>query len=127
MELTKQQIEEMFHSALCNGLDYFRGYGLELDWYKEKYNEAKQKLDNPCFEDVLMQILKDGGKLYIIDNESSDGFEGSYDVKITLEDVYTKLPTTPESILIDMLEEQDDVETADAILQTVFYGEIIFG
>jgi len=133
MELTKQQIEKMFHSALCNGLGYLGGYGLQLDYYPEKYNEAKQKLDDPCYEDVLMQMLKDGEKLYIIDTEfyhEPDGYEKEfegYDSEISLNDVYERLPYTPKYHLEAMLEGHDDAETADAILQTVFYMDIIFG
>jgi hypothetical protein len=29
--------------------------------------------------------------------------------------------------LMDAVNENDDADTADAILQTVFYGEVIFG
>ena len=119
MELTKQQIEELFHTALCNGLGYIQGYGLDLDWYKEEYDKAKQKLTDPCFEDVLMQILKDGGKLYMIDNEPSLETE-AYNAEITLEDVYNRLPNTSKYHIQDMLDGQDDASTADAILQMVF-------
>ena len=46
---------------------------------------------------------------------------------ITINDVHAKVQTTDSRHLLDMINEQDDAITADVILQTVIYGEVIFG
>ena len=121
--LTTQESEEFFYNALCNGLDYMNGYGLRMDYKKEHYEQAKSKLTSPCFEDVLMQILKDGNTFGLTDIEC----DGAYDVQITLEDVHNKMNNVDPNRLLEIINEDDDAETADVILQTVFYNEVIFG
>lgn len=125
----KQEAENIFYSALCNGLDYVGGYGLRLEFDDADYEKAKTTLKNTprtttiCYEDVLMQILKEGGELVLIDEEC----DGEYTSRIKMEDVYERLPLTPTRFLMDMINEQDDAETADCIIQTVFFKDIVFG
>ena len=123
IQLTPQESETMFHNALCNGLGYMSGYGLEFEYSEEQYRAAKTKLQSPCFEDVLMQILRDGGSLTFVDVEC----DGEYTRSVSLADVHERVQKTPLRFLIDMINEQDDAETADVMLQTVFFEEIIFG
>jgi hypothetical protein len=125
--LTPQESEEYFHNALCNGLDYIQGYGIVLEIQKSQYEAAKQSLKakgvSPCYEDVLMEILRQNGKLKLKDIEG----EGAMDAEITLADVHERVQQTPLTHLVSMINETDDAETADAIIQTTFYKEIIFG
>lgn len=123
IQLTPQESETMFHNALCNGLGYMSGYGLEFEYSDEQYSAAKTKLQSPCFEDVLMQILRDGGSLTFVDVEC----DGEYTRSVSLADVHSRVQQTPLRFLTDMINEQDDAETADVMLQTVFFEEIIFG
>ena len=120
--LSHQESEEFFYNALCNSLDYISGYGLELSYKKEDYKSAKEKLESPCFEDVLMQILKDGNQLTLIDLE-----DGYYTKSITIEDVHNKVQKSPLRHLTNMINEEDDAETGDVIIQSVFFDDIIFG
>ena len=128
--LTPQESEEYFFNALCDGLGYVQQYGLDLRYDEKAYKDAKSKLQslNPdrqiCYEDVLMQILRDGGKLNLFDEEEQLDNEDNY---ITLEDVHERVATTQTNHLFDMIEGRDDADTADVILQTTFLGEIIFG
>ena len=123
--LTPQESEQMFFDSMCNvfGTGYFDGYGLELDCNEKDYKESREKLQNPCFEDVLLQMLKDGKTLTLVDIEC----DGEYTRSITLEDVHNKVCNTPTNHLMDMINEDGDVVTSDVILQTVFFDEIIFG
>lgn len=122
--LTKELAEEMFHSALCNGLGFFESHGMELQYSDADYQSAKRKLKDPCFEDVLMQILKGGGVLRFEDIEG----EGDQTKHITIKEVHERVVLTPLHHLNDMLEGNDDAITADIIIQSVcFEGEIIFG
>ena len=124
--LTHEESEIYFHNALCNGLDYISGYGIDVNYDATAYKVARAKLDSPCFgpcfEDILLQLLKDGGTLTIVDNEG-----GMDEVEITINDVYERVQNTPFNHLTDMIKEEDDAETADVILQTVFYNEVVFG
>lgn len=120
--LTHEESETFFHSALCNSLGYVQGYGLELDFKKEDYQSAKAKLESPCYEDVLMQILRDGNKLTLVDLEGS-----GYIKSITLNDVHENVQNAPFYHLCNMINENDDAETGDVIIQWVFWQEIVFG
>lgn len=123
--LTPKESEQYFYNALCNavGTNYMDGYGLEMSFFNRDYLAAKEKLQSPCYEDVLMQILRDGKKLTFVDNES----EGDMTRSITLADVHERVQLTPFQHLKDMIEENDDATTADVILQTVFFQEVVFG
>lgn len=125
--LTPQESEEFFYNSLCNALDYIQGYGIVLKTKQDQYETAKQALknkgDTPCYEDVLMEILRQNGKLKLKDIEG----EGAMDAEITLADVHERVQQTPLTHLVAMINETDDAETADAIIQTTFYKEIIFG
>lgn len=122
--LTPQESEELFETALCNGLGYIEsGYDLELNFDKQDYEEAKEKLNSPCYEDVLMQILKDGKKLTMVDV----GCEGEYTSAISLKEVHDRVQTTDMRHLMDAINETGDAVTADVILQQVFFNEVIFG
>jgi hypothetical protein len=122
VQLTPQESETHFHNALCNGLGQVRAYGLELEYDSDHYKEARTKLDNPCFEDVLMQILKDGHSLTLVDEEGDEE-----DTIVTLKEVHERVSKTPIRHLVDAIEENDDAETADVILQTVFLNDVVYG
>ena len=130
IKLTAEESEEYFYNALCNGLGYTTsGYGLSLDYSDEDYADAKTKLanDNPkslaCFEDVLMEMLRMGKTLTMVDDEG----EGDNNSTITLKDVHERVSNAPSRHILDMLNENDDAETADVIIQQVFFNDIIFG
>jgi hypothetical protein len=125
--LTPQESEEYFYNALCS-LDYVEsGYGLDLLFSRKAYSDAKISIANSdpnqqmCHEDVLMQILKDGGTLNLYDMEAME------DNIITLADVHERVANTQLDHLMDMIAERGDAITDDVIIQTVFFKEIIFG
>jgi hypothetical protein len=126
--LTPQESEDFFHTALCNGLHYFDGYGLELIYNEDDYKRAKQSLKEQgtssiCYEDVLMQILRQGNTLTLTDIEC----DGDYNADITLDMVHTRVSNVPYNHLMNMINEDDDAETADVIIQYVAFNDIIFG
>jgi hypothetical protein len=120
--LTNEESEEYFFNAICNGLAYVQSYGLQLSFKKEHYKQAQSKLTSPCLEDVLMQMLRDGNTFGFVDEES----DGEYSKQITLKDVHEGMKNVPPDRILEMANENDDADTADAIIQSVFYGEIIF-
>lgn len=130
--LTNEESEAFFYNSLCNGLGEFSGYGVRLEYESADYDRAKRILradkgesEAICYEDILMQILRNGDKLRINDEEG--GEDSEQNVSITLADVHARVKETPFSHLTNMIEENDDAETADVILQTVFFQDIIFG
>lgn len=126
INLTDEQCEEIFYNALCNGLGYISGYGLKLCYNKEQYEAAKQSIAKEgvttCYEDVLMQILRQGGFLRMRD------IEGSEEPKtIKMQDVHSGVRKSDPYYVMEFINEEDDADSADAIIQTVFFGEVIFG
>lgn len=123
IQLTKKESLDLFYNAICNGLSMFSGYGLELQYDSKEYKQSRSKLTDPCFEDVLIQMLKDGYKLTLLDIEG----EGEYTRSIGIKDIYANVMKTPMDHLSDMINEEDDATTADVLIQTVFFNEIVFG
>jgi hypothetical protein len=129
IKLTPQESESYFYNALCNGIDYVSGYGLEFNYKSEDYQKAKKVWakanpdSSPCREDIWLQILRNGGELTLIDHEC----EGEYTKSINIKHVHERVQLTEVQHLLDMRNENDDATTADCILQTCFYEEIIFG
>lgn len=126
--LTPKESEEYFYNALCNGLPYIcDGYDLTFDYMKKDYQTSRQNLidagslDFACFEDVLMQMLRDGFRLDLVDEDGEDRWS------IRLRDVHERVKNTPIEHLVNMIKGNDDAVTADVILQTVFINDVIFG
>jgi hypothetical protein len=125
--LEKSESEKIFHGALCNGggLAYC---GVKINYSDKEYAAAKKSLqkktnDTVCLEDVWLEILRRGGTLTMIDEES-----GMKPASIKLSDVHRRVAKTEPRHLMDAINEQDDdAITAEVILQTVFYGKVIFG
>ena len=131
--LNEKELKEVLHNALCNGLGWIRGYGLSVNISKEDYAKAKDSLKEEdfnvgsvnigiCIEDVLMKHLEDGNELKFYDSEQEEhvGFTLEQARKNLKDEYVTKH-------IMDMLNENDDAITADCILQTALYGEVIFG
>lgn len=126
--LSPKESEEYFYNALCNGTGQLADSGLQLDATSDDdYQKAKAYLktsnQNACIEDVWMEVLHMGKTLTITDHEG----DGEYTRSITLKEVHDRVQKTPIRHLQDMINENDDATTADVILQTVFFEEIIFG
>jgi hypothetical protein len=125
---TESEAMEYFHTALCNGLFYYEGYGIEIIYNPSDYKEARARLQAKkpneaiCYEDIYCEILEGGGALTTVDNEN-----GEEDKVITKADVVTRMSLVPTRHLTDMILENDDAETADVVLQTIFFEDVIFG
>jgi len=130
IKLTATESESIFYDALCGGLYYIDGYGLEFSYESSDYQKAKEELKKKfgakvmlCREDIWMEILRIGGKLTLIDHEC----EGEYTRSIGIKEVHERVPLAPAEDVLTMLNEQGDAGTADIVIQTVFYNEVIFG
>lgn len=122
IKLTNKESEDFFFNSLCNGLNQMVYYELRLTYSKSDYEQARSKFsEQPCYEDVLMQILRDGNSLTMVDLEGEESYS------INLQDVHERVQQAPFNVLLEVIEERDDADTADAILQQVFFGEVMFG
>ena len=123
--LTPEESEDIFYNSLCNGHE-IAYYGLQMQYDDDEYQKAKQVLkdkgESPCLEDVWMEMLRQGYTLTLVDEEG--GVDPS---TITLADVHERVSMTDARHLLDAINENDDGVTADVVLQTVFFKEIIFG
>jgi hypothetical protein len=129
LTLTPEKSEEMFYNSMCNGMGYMSGYGLAFDYDPEEYKKAKSTLiengitdGSICREDIWMQILRNGGTLTFVDEEGDDERHS-----ITMKEVHERVQLTDAQSILDMLNENDDANTADCILQTVFFTEVVYG
>jgi hypothetical protein len=126
IKLNQAETEEVFFNCLCNNDLYI--YDLEIVTNTKSYNDARDnwiKLNDrqfPCIEDVWMQILKDGGKIGLKDWSGCEPL-----AKVTLEELQERMSKAPSKNLINVLEGSYDVNDTDVILQTIFYGDVIFG
>jgi hypothetical protein len=127
INLTHEESEAHFYNAICNGLGELRYYDLELDYDAKEYKAAKQQLNNKqpdtqaCWEDVLMEMLRSNNTLWIVDENDNERHP------ITLDLVHERVQQTPVNHLMNAINENDDATTADCIIQTVIYGEVIYG
>jgi hypothetical protein len=124
----QSEAEQYFYDALCNGLGQIGYYGCELDYKAKDYKQAKEKLESTmdtmiCYEDILMQILRDGNELTIVDEEGGDDERYT----ITMKDVHERMNNVPFHNINNILQSEDDAYDADAIIQTVFFQDVIFG
>jgi len=121
IKLKKKEAISIFHTALCNGLSYMSGYGITLDYDDKHYILASDKKENHCWEDVLIQILVDGNPLNFVDEEGEETHE------VFLKDVLKNIVDTDVDVLMNIINERDDALDADIVLQTVVFGEVIYG
>jgi len=126
IELTKQEAEKYFYNALCNGLGYFESYDIELKYDKQEYKKAKEtaKAEDGgavCYEDILMEMLKNGNTLL------AEDFNADETYTLTLDKMYAQIDKVPANTLLEMINERDDADTADIILQVCFIGEHTYG
>lgn len=122
--LTNEKAEEIFFNALCNGQHYLGDYGYSMNYNNKEFRKAVKDIEaqgiGGCLEDIWMQMLRNGDKLSLVNIDEEENFE------ITLQDVYTNMALVPTFHLMDMLNEKDDAITADAILQTIFFKDIVY-
>jgi hypothetical protein len=127
--LTPAEAEGIFFDAMCNGLGEMRYYGVALDYNDDTYREVAERLkvEKPevgiCYEDVLMEMLRSGSTLSLVDLEDDEEVLST----ITLKEVHDRVQNTPHRHLMDAINENGDSTTADCIIQTVFLNDVVYG
>lgn len=127
----KEKALEILHSIFCNGaLSCFSDYGFVLDWVSSEYGKAKKDLGHEgvgfggvCYEDILVQIVRNGGELIFIDEEC----EGDNTKKLNLGVLIDGLNNASLDKVFEIINGEDDATTGELVLQEILFGEVIFG
>ena len=53
--------------------------------------------------------------------------DGEYNAHIDLKIIHERMELVEPRNLLNIINEEDDIDDADAVLQTLFFGEVIFG
>ena len=120
-KLTNEACEEIFHTALCDGLESLAISCLFLDFSRSAYATAAAQSQSQCHEDVLMQMLKNGQALRLMDEGDEDA---EFLAAIKLNDIYERMPKVDPQDLAAIQSGNYDSVTADNILQTIFLGSV---
>lgn len=139
IEATTEEKLKVVHSCLCSGLPYFVDYGFVLDYNGHEYNKARKSiedkkakgewknpydLDSICIEDVQTEMLRMG---FTLKFKGGEGNKASHVTPLNLEVIERNWPKVSQSHLADMMNENDDANTADCIMQGLLFGEIVYG
>lgn len=125
-EVTREDIVDILSAIDC------RGWYCTIGYDREAYRIAKEEVgEGSSFEEVLEQILQDGGVLQFVD---SDNCGLRYDLKLKM-----LLGGIKDAIEKDYYPEYNwhgdgkldtsciDAEVADVILQLGLFSEVMFG
>ena len=130
IQLEKSEILNVLHSAFCNGgLNELRHCYVELDLDEKEYNKAasllRKKLNENetlCYEDVFIEILRSGKKIYFKDNNDNCriGFNLKEATSALSKEYFAK-------DVLATLDHLDDAITGFNLIQGCLYGKIIYG
>ena len=124
--LTKEFLVDWLSTAIYGS--FWCDCGVHVDTSDEVYEQAKK--NNDCREDKWADVLLHGGSLNIIDVEECEDDSDEGEHKITLEDIEKALPLfmlNYPSQWAAIMDETGDLYDADALLQFVVFGDVIYG
>lgn len=132
---TENRLAIVKHCMECSGFSYFSSYGLFIDIKDTFYADAKRALlssgkystDSLCYEDVLAEIIAMGNHIDILDTEADEEPTPALIGVLSMATIEKNWDALRQSDLLALYEEADDANTADCILQTLCFGEIIYG
>lgn len=93
----------------------------KINYDPDEYKEAKSNLSDPCWEDVLAELLLTGKKIEVVYNKD---YRGYIDLDKLLDAVHYYQIETGQSR--EDVVEYGDLCLADAILQRSLFGEEVF-
>ncbi len=119
MQLSNEEKREILLSALCNSGHF--AYG---DMYVESDQDefGREHCKTNIIEEIWMAVLENGRQLTIVDNIEA-GEEHSFD----LVKAYSQMDKLPKGIVADYLAGNDDADSADYVIETILFGEKIYG
>lgn len=106
------------------GFDYWAIISTEDDTYEAASRRLTKRLKNKhemiCYEDILANILENGGELTITDRADDKEFTLDMDMLLKGYKLYFENGG-------DLDSDNMDANDADAILQYALFGELIYG
>lgn len=115
-------------SEIIGGASY-GNYEFGFDCKKEDYQEARKKLKDPCYEDVLAKVLEMGKPVFIIDYEDEEHKENPEKWTLTKQ----KLNNGVEAFFKDCKNQISDFFTNPDFytdwnfIQCCLFGEVVYG
>lgn len=129
INIEKKIIDDDLISILCGVTSTACTWCSDLDYDTESYQQAKINLIDAgvkerdiCYEDVLLQMLKNGEQITFYDAEEDENHLLSWGVFIKGIERYM---SSDDCSSLD-IDEWDDVDF-DNVIQYAFFGEIVFG
>ena len=130
MTFSKEETRTFFHDALCN--NYYENLVPRIG--KEAYRIAKEALLSKgeaggmrredillCREDVWMEHFDSTGTFTMLDTEEDEEYT------VTWDEAIERLGGLPRHHIANLLTENADAETSDAVIQQIMLGEIVYG
>ena len=103
-------------SYWCSGLDY------DSNEYKEARKRLIENRNNePCYEEVLVEMLENGKSIYWIDSEDDSRNE------LTLEKLLNGIKLNAEERPSDCDLDSGDAITVDCIIQYALFNNVLYG
>ena len=125
IKLSETEIKDVIKTALCNSMNELGGYGFE--WDKNAMNYSKYRFEGACLEDVIIKALEGGEGFFVIDVEGGDDEVSSFTLNTAIETFNTNDNSDFHDAILNILKETDDAIDGDIILQTLLFGEVVYG
>ena len=126
-ELTNDQMIDIL-SAMDYSIHYWvkmlSTWPMEYERAAKLYKQSIHSSEEPTYEDILLYVLKSGGKLLI---ELYEKVEGKNEYFLTLEGIKEGLSKGMTIGHISTAISQWDAHDYDAVIQFSLFGELIFG
>lgn len=123
---------KILFNAMCNGWNEMLHFGLECDYDGDHYAAARDALiaagkteKELCFEDILIQLVRDGKSITVYDIEEDE--EPQPVGYLSLATLNANWDKVPPRILLSYINEEDDAWTAVDFMQAISMGEITRG
>ena len=122
-EITTNILVDLLSMAFSGGIGYWCSL---VDYDEDEYKASKEKIKaegiaEPCWEDVLVQMLEDGKSIIIVDDEEDERY------KLTLNKLLNGIELNYRHRPHDCDIEEGDAETADCIIQYALFYDVIYG
>lgn len=124
--LTKEFLSDWLSTATYGS--FWCNCSTHKDTSDELYKKAKEK--NECREDIWAYILLHGGSINVVDVEELEDGNEEAEHKVMLRDIENALPlfmlNYPKQWAA-IMDETMDLYDADALLQFIVFGDLIYG
>ena len=126
---TQEEKLKLVYDCLTTGLPTLAMCGFRLDYshdeYKAAHDSLAERMDPKyiCIEDVQAEMLRRGNAITFVDTENDGEFTTALDLN-KIESNWDKLPSRDVN---DYMAEAWDSITAENMMQSLLFGEVVFG